>query len=603
MVQRKHRFILRWWLLVGWLLVTVLPASAQQQSPTASPLPLYALPDPRGRFTSSSTMALSRDNQTLVTANQLNSTVSIVLPRQRVLVMEIPVGQDPRSVALTDDNSMAVVTNRVDGTLSLVDINAQQAVAAIPLGGSFPYGVVIGDNNIAYVALQASSQIAIVDLPARQVIGYISTPPLPTGLALWGNFLYVTHFWSGQVSLIYLPERQIVQTVATGVDTGLSPTIELDVTRGLAYLPQTRSNAQNTNLTFDTIVFPVVNVLNLSNLTLLRPNRINLDTADRPVNLPFALALDRFQNRLYIANAGSNSVTVYDLDTGTARASIPVDSNPRGILLNRDNSLLFVHNVLEGTLTVIQTSNFEVIDQLPISNLTIPVDALLGAQYFYSADNPRLSASSWVSCGSCHFDGLSDGRVWQGFPDGPRNTPVLFGVRETPPYNWSATWDELQDVELKIRGLQAGSGLLEGDLHPPLGDPHAGLSLDLDILANYLTSLTAPPAPTIPDTALIERGQAVFEEQNCARCHTLPTGTDLQQYDVGTGNGPHERAGETFDVPALRGLALSAPYFHDGRAPTLRDVFILPGDHQLAFDVALHDLDALAAYLFSLPQS
>ena len=27
-----------------------------------------------------------------------------------------------------------------------------------------------------------------------------------------------------------------------------------------------------------------------------------------------------------------------------------------------------------------------------------------------------------------------------------------------------------------------------------------------------------------------------------------------------------------FDTPALRGMADSAPYFHDGSAPTLRDV-------------------------------
>lgn len=586
-------------LSLGLFLLVVglaIPAAAQN----ATPLPLYALPDPRGRYASSSTMALSRSNETLVTANMLNNTLSIVLPRQRKLVTEIPVGKDPRSVALTDDGTLAVVSNRVDGSLSLVDINARQLAATIPLGGIFPYGVVIGDNNLAYVALQGSNAIAIVDLLARQVIGTIPTGDLPTGLAIWGDFLYVTHFWSGSVSLIYLPQRQVVNTVSTGADSGLSASIELDVTRGLAYLPQTRSYTRNTNLTFDTIVFPVVNILRLGDMTLQRLNRINLDTADRPVNMPFAAALDRFQNRLYIANAGSNNITVYDLGDGQTRASIEVDSNPRGILLNRDNSLLYVHNTLEGTLTVIQTSNYEVIDQLPISNLSVPVDVLLGAQYFYGAADPRMSASSWVSCGNCHFDGLSDGRVWLGFPDGPRNTPTLFGVQETPPYNWSATWDELQDVELKIRGLQAGSGLIEGRPNPPLGDPHAGVSLDLDILTNYLAGLPSPSAPPA-ETTKVERGKAVFEERGCGECHPPPLGTDLKQYDVGTGDNLLERAGGAFDVPSLRWLWLSAPYFHDGRAQTLRDVFLLPGEHQLVYDIPMEDIDALVAYLLTLP--
>jgi DNA-binding beta-propeller fold protein YncE len=484
-----------------------------------------------------------------------------------------------------------------------VDIRGRQVAATIQLGGVYPYGVVIGDNNTAYVSLQGTNEVVIVDLNARRVTQRIPTPELPTGLAIWGHFLYVTHFWSGEVSLVYLPQGRVIDTVATGIDTGLSQAIELDVTRGIAYLPQSRSNAQNTNLTFDTIAFPVVNVLDLRGLTLVRENRINVDTTDRPVNMPFAVALDRFRNWLFIANAGSDNVTVVDLGSGQTRGSITTDSNPRGILLNRDNTTLFIHNALEGTLSVVQTGSLEVIDELPISNLTIPVDILLGAQYFYTAADPRLSADNWVSCGNCHFDGLSDGRMWAGFPDGPRNTPLLFGLSETPPYNWSGSWDELHDVELKIRGLQAGTGLIEEQaVNPPLGDPHAGLSLDLDILAGYLASLRGPLTPEQGDSAVIERGAAVFEEQECAACHLPPTGTDGQLHDMGTGDSPNEQAGETFDTPSLRWLWLSAPYLHDGRADTLYDVFIMPGEHQLVFDVPMDDINALVVYLLTLPQ-
>lgn len=601
--KRCHRLRpLQWFTLAFALLLTGLatpPAAAQQRGGTPTPLPLYALPDPRGRFATSNTIALSRDNRTLVAANMLNNTVSIILPTQRQLVAEIAVGQDPRSVALTDDGALAVVTNRQDGTLSLVDIAARAVTAVIPLGGIFPYAVVIGDNNLAYVSLQGSSQIAVVDLTARQVIERVPTPDFPTGLALWEDFLYVTHFWSGDISLVYLPQGRVVDTASTGVDTGLSQAVELDVTRGIAYLPQTRSNAQNTNLTFDTIVFPVINSMDLRGLSLERRSRINLDTVAQPVNMPFALALDRFQNRMYIANAGSNNVIVYDLGSGQTRGIIEVDSNPRGILLNRDNTLLFVHNALEGTLSVVQTSNLEIIDELPISNLTIPVDILLGAQYFYTAANPRLSADNWVSCGNCHFDGLSDGRVWRGFADGPRNTPVLYGVQETPPYNWSGTWDELQDVELKIRSLQAGTGLIEGqNLNPPLGDPHAGLSLDLDILASYLASLRGPASLPPDDSALVERGAAVFAERGCTDCHTGAAATNRGRSDVGTGDDSPDGA---FDVPSLRWLWLSAPYLHDGRAQTLLDVFTLPGAHQLIYNVPMEDIHALTAYLMTLP--
>ncbi|MBL8166140.1 MAG: beta-propeller fold lactonase family protein [Anaerolineae bacterium] len=571
------------------------PTVNAQQEPT--PFPLYALPDARlTTAVSSSTLALGRDNRTLVTANMLSNTLSVFSISQGELLAELPIGIDPRSVALTEDGTRAVTANRGDGTLSVVTISdlANPITQTIDLGGGQPYGVVLGEGDRAYVSLQGSAQVVVVDLLSGQVLNRIAVPPQPSGLALWGDFLYVTHFWSGQISLIYLPLSRVATTVSSGLDTSISQAIEIDVTRGIAYLPQTRSNAQNTFLTFDTTVFPVVNVLDLRGLSVRRPDRVTLDTADRSVNMPFAVALDRFRQWLFVANAGSNDVSVIDLNTGLARANIQVGANPRGILLNRDNSLLFVHNVLDGTLTIIETRNLTVDDEVAISDVNIPVDALIGAQLFYSAADARLSANRWLSCANCHFDGASDGRVWQGLPEGPRNTPLLYNLLGTAPYNWSASWDELADVELKIRLLQGGSGLIEGQAaSPALGDPHAGRSLDLDVLASYLGTLTGPANPNPTGTEAVARGEQIFTEQECATCHAGTTGSDLLRHDVGTG-------GE-FDTPALRWLWLSAPYFHDGRAAALHDVFALPGAHQLIATLSAEDIDALVAYLLTLP--
>ncbi len=569
---------------------------AQSIEPT--PLPLYALPDARQNPTfSSNTLALAEDNRTLVAANMLNNTVSIVIPLQGDVLAEIPVGHDPRGVALAQDDSLALVVNRGDSTLSIVGVREQTVLDTISLGGVWPYAI-ISDGALAYISLQGSDEIAIVDVATQRLVRRIAVPDSPAGLALWGDFLYVTHLWSGDVSMVYLPQAEVVSTASTGGDTGLSQAIELDITRGIAYLPQTRSNAQNEYLTFDTTVFPVINVMDLRGLSLERRTRVTLDTADRPVNIPFALALDRFRNWLFVANAGSNNVSVIDLNTGLARSHIEVGANPRGILLNRDGSFLFVHNVLDGTITVVETRNDRIVDVLPISDLNIPVDVLIGAQLFHSAADPRLSTSNWISCANCHFDGQSDGRSWHGLADGARNTPLLYNLLETAPYNWSGTWDELADVELKIRALQAGEGLIEETtVSEALGAPHAGISLDLDTLVVYLTTLKAPPANPNPfDPDVLARGAEVFEEQGCATCHVGPAGTSLQSYAVG------EDGEAMYDTPSLRWLWLSAPYFHDGSAETLYDVFMQPGAHQLFQTVSTDDLDALVSYLLSLPQ-
>ncbi len=590
-------------LAVIGLLPVAQPSTAQTELPTPTPLPIFALPDARlNRAYSSNTIALVGDGRTLVAANMINNSMTILIPQFDRVIAEVEVGKDPRSVAITPDGTRALVANHGDGTLSVVDINTHEVVATIALGGVMPYAVVTNNDRTAYVTLEGSDQVAVVDLANAQVSATIDVPDSPAGLTLWGDFLYVTHFWSGDISLVYLPQRRVVQTMSTGDDTALFQNFEPDITRGIAYLPQTRLNADNIALTFDTTAFPVVNVVNLRDLTVQRNSRIGLATADRPVNMPFAVALDRFAQRLYVANAGSDSISVIDLNTGFARGNIAVGANPRGILLNGDNTLLYVHSELDGTITTIDTGTLTVTDVLPIINLSVSLDLLLGAQLFNSAADPRMSQSSWLSCATCHFDGQSDGRVWQGFPDGPRNTPTLYNLPETVPYNWSATWDELADVELKIRWLQVGSGLIDAqEISPALGDPHAGISVDLDLLTQYLTTLQAPANPYhFPDDVLA-RGKVIFAVEKCDECHVGPAGTDLQSHDVGTGNSALERRGTAFDTPSLRWLWLSAPYFHDGSAATLRSVFELPGTHQLIGKLSAADVDALVAYLLTFP--
>ncbi|KXK22199.1 MAG: Lactonase, 7-bladed beta-propeller [Chloroflexi bacterium OLB15] len=577
-----------------------LPAIAQTVS-TSTPLPLFALPNANFEpgYVSQSLALMPSDGRTIVAANMLSDSITIFAPVLDLIYAEVDVGSEPRAVAITPDSRRAVVANHGDNTLSIVNLeNFAEAFVerTVDLGGVGAVSVVAGDNALAYVALQISGEIVGINLLTGQITTRIPTPPMPTGLALWGEFIYVTHFQSGEFSLIYLPQGRVAQTVSTGVDSGISAAVALDITRGMVYLPQTQLNTSAANLTYDRIAQPVVSVLNLREMQAQPAEQINLTTAGRPVNMPFAVALDRFSRRLYVANAGSNDVSVVDLNTGFVRGHVDVGTNPRGLLLNVDHSRLYVHNVLENTVSVVNPNTLEVLENYPISQVAVPADELIGQTYFNSASNPLMAAGSAVSCATCHFDGLSDGRVWHGFGDEPLNTPVLFGLPETPPYRWDGSWDELADIEIKIRGWQAGTGLIT-DMPSPLehSNIHAGLSPELDALTNYLIALTPPQNLNVLDAAQVQRGQEVFETQNCSSCHVGTVGTDLNIYDVGTGGG--------FDTPSLRWLWLSAPYFHDGSAETLAEVFELPGEHQLIFEVAPDDIDALVQFLLSLPAS
>jgi len=574
----------RWLLLIVLLLAVAIFTRAQG--------PLYELPSANAPLSTGSTFDLSTNGRLIVASNMLNGTISLVDIAQRTLLGEVVVGDDPRGVSLNPDNNQVLVVNRGDGTLSVIDIETRAVVATYPVG-VLPYAVVTTDDRVAYVSVQGTHEVIAIDYTTGEIINRIPTPDDPFGLALWGDFLYVTHLWSGEFSLIYLPQQEVVRTIVTGADASLAPSAFIDRTSGVAYVPRSASNTQNTALTYDSTVLPVLDVIDLQTMEVIDDRQVLVNLADRPVNMPFAATVDSIRNWVFVVNAGTDDISVIDQDTGVAVANIDVGGNPRAAILTIDNTFLYVHNTLEGSLTIVNTRTFNVDDVLPISDLRVPIDLLLGAELFHAADDPRIGARS-LSCASCHFDGLSDRRVWQHEIDAVRNTPLLYDLLNTAPYTWTGGWDELTDVELKIREWQFGTGLLEGEPNMPLGDPHGGLSPDLDILAAYVASLASPPSPHQADAEQLAVGQAVFEAQDCASCHGGETFTDGMAYDVGTGG--------IFDTPTLRWLWLSAPYLHDGQAETLRDVFILPGDHQLAATISPEELDALIAYLNSLPR-
>jgi CxxC motif-containing protein (DUF1111 family) len=148
--------------------------------------------------------------------------------------------------------------------------------------------------------------------------------------------------------------------------------------------------------------------------------------------------------------------------------------------------------------------------------------------------------------------------------------------------------------------------------HPqprPLGWPAdmeyapAGLDLTLE-QCNQLTAFIGnlprptervPPELSLSDTAA---GRQLFHSTGCVNCHTPDLGSvsglysDLLLHNMGqplVGGGsygeppieqPRFKAGEgpqagEWRTPPLWGVADSAPYLHDGRAPTLRDAILL----------------------------
>ncbi|MFQ5876304.1 MAG: cytochrome-c peroxidase [Acidobacteriota bacterium] len=191
-----------------------------------------------------------------------------------------------------------------------------------------------------------------------------------------------------------------------------------------------------------------------------------------------------------------------------------------------------------------------------------PVDPIRAGLLLFH--DPGLSGSGEVACATCHpRGGHTNNKTYVGLElveDGDergRSTPLLWGLADTAPYSWGGG-KTLRD---NIRGIIVGR--MKG------AEP---TEEQLDNLIAYLNSLEFPDNPNLnadgsPSDAAPEaakRGYRVFFKASCNACHVPPTFAKRENEDIGSG-GP-------FNVPSLRGVSTTAPYFHDGRYPNLRSL-------------------------------
>jgi cytochrome c peroxidase len=180
-----------------------------------------------------------------------------------------------------------------------------------------------------------------------------------------------------------------------------------------------------------------------------------------------------------------------------------------------------------------------------------------------------LCFQQWQSCASCHpGSGRADVLNWDLLNDGignPKNTKSLLLAHRTPP---SMSLGVRETAEAAVR---AGIRYIQFAVRP---------ESDAVAIDRYLASLSPIPSPYLvdgkPGPAAL-RGEQIFRNAGCASCHNGPLYTNGRLYDVGTGLGAE--SADTFDTPTLVEVWRTAPYLHDGRAATIRDVLTACNPH------------------------
>ena len=319
--------------------------------------------------------------------------------------------------------------------------------------------------------------------------------------------------------------------------------------------------------------------------------------------LPRAAAYDPKGHWLVVACQGQDQVIRLDAGmrgTSSSQATWNVGGEVTGVAVDSGQRTLFAWSERTRTLTGLDLDTYHPGPGEPDATMrTVSLGGdvdmgdpqMLGRALFHLTGDTRIS-SDGRACASCHPDGRDDGLTWA-TPDGPRQTPTLAGrLSGTAPYGWNGA---RATVKQHVRGTLKRLG---------------GTGLDdrsMDALVSYCMHMDPSPRATEPavlteQAALVTEGQQLFESDStgCSSCHFSDgTFTDGNRHNV------HSKAkgdpGRRFDTPSLRFVAGTAPYFHDGRYPTLR-ALLAGSDGKMGHTRQLSpkDVDALEAYLETL---
>jgi YVTN family beta-propeller protein len=549
-------------------------------------------------------LALADDGKWLLVLNQRTATISVVDTMSLKVAGEAAVGGRPADFAVTPDGTEVLVADEEAG--ELVALRRRGAALDAPRRARVEPGPVsvrvAADGSRCYEASLWARRVAVVELGPRtakadaadglKVERSVALPFPPRRQLVLADpaRLVVADGFGGRLAVID-PTRGEVESVRTIPGHNVCGLGLSGDGRRLLVTHQVLSSRATTAfndvhwgnlLTNNLRELPVDGVRN-PRADLLTGSRLHhLGDVGRGAGDPAGVAVAP-GGSVVIALAGVGEVVLGGGKDEWRR--VPVARGPSAVAVSPDGRRAYVANRFSDTISIIDLKIARMTAEVALGAKADLTPADRGEELFHNA---RLSHDGWFSCQSCHTDGHSNGLLADTLGDGsygtPKRVPSLLGAKDTAPYNWIGS---ANDLETQIRA----------SVETTMRGPKLSAAQEAD-LAAYLRTLAPPPALGRFGKPAAEaiRGDAVFRREGCATCHAPPVYTSTKAYDVGLAD---EAGNKSFNPPSLRGVSQGGPYLHDGRAAT-RAVLFTTYRHGLKADLARGDLDDLLEFLAAL---
>jgi YVTN family beta-propeller protein len=586
-------------------------------------------------------LEVSKDGKSLYVVGQDADALLVVDLGQETVRRSIRVGDHPHSVKLDEKNGLAFVSNQWSDHVSVIDLASSIWIDTIPTGNG-PSGLELSpDGSTLYTVNTFSSDLSVIDIITEKEIKRLRTGTDPTGIAS-----------SGDAKTLYVGSRRAwlsgygepISSELTVIDQNKNRLRERKQLDG-AYMMENIAFTPEGDLAISTLIRPKNNLPSVQveqgwmmthGISVMeqggkqRTIQLLLDEPNAYYPDPYDIVISSDGKKAFVTNSGVDMISVVSIDSIRTMMSelddqalkalandlgasaryvldrIKTGANPKGMALSPDAKVLYVAEMLEDRILMIDTKSHQVMGSVDLGGPERVTVLRKGRRLFSNASH---TFQNQYSCYTCHPDYHEDGLVYNMAASkmgrNLANTQSLREIGETAPFKWNGK----NQTVYKQDGIRFSTVLTRTE---QFSYP------DLDAISAYIMRGIEQPPNLMhnPDgllTASQQRGKEIFERKvdnlgevipennRCNTCHPAPYFTNRQLSDVSTLSPTDDPV--LFDTPHLTNVFASPPYLHDGKAMTLEEIWTVYAEddkHGRVNDLSKTELNDLVNYLKSI---
>jgi len=584
-------------------------------------------------------LTVSKDGHHLYVIAQDANELLVVDADKKNVLHKIKVGIHPHSVILSNNGKVAYVSNQWSDNVSVIDLVNSKVTATLKTGNG-PAGLALSVNgNFLYIVNSFGSNLSVINLTTKEEINRFATGNNPTGIAL-----------SKVRKELYITSRR-QNPAAYGEPLVSDLTVVNDSTQKLkkyvsiknAYLMENVAFTPSGDLALTTLTRPknLVPAIQVERGWMMNDGigiveqkakgkvvQLLIDEPNSYYSSLFDVVISPNGKRAFLSSSAVDYISVVNLDSirnilantspqmlkrlannlGTSSRfvikRIKTGACPKGLALSPNGKLLYVAEMLEDKIGVINTETLEKINTVDLGGPKRITIARKGRILFNNAGH---TFQNQYACYTCHPDDHEDGLEYN-FAAMGRNIVNVISLREiadTPPYKWNGKNQSIykQDGMRFSKFLTRTEAFNYGELDALVAYIKTGIKLPPNLMYNKNGKLTESQlrGKEIFNRSVDNLGKVIPEKSRCVTCHSGPYYTNLKLEDVGTLSKTDDSI--LFDTPNLNNIYASAPYLHDGRAKTLEEIWTIYGGndkHGRVNDLSKIQLNDLVNYLKSL---